>query len=28
MELVKEAKITEGWYLPQYSYAPNMKMAE
>ena len=28
MELVKEAKITEGWYLPQYSYAPEMKMAE
>lgn len=28
MELVKEAQITEGWYLPQYSYAPNMKLAE
>lgn len=28
MELVKEAKITEGWYLPQYSFAPQLKMAE
>ncbi len=28
MEMVKEAKITEGWYLPQYSYAPGKKLAE
>ena len=28
MEMVKEGKITEGWYLPQYSYAPGTKLAE
>jgi len=28
MDMVKEAKITEGWYLPQYSYAPGKKLAE
>ncbi len=28
MQLVNEAKLVEGWYLPQYSYAPGMKLAE
>jgi len=28
MDMVIEAKITEGWYLPQYSYAPGKKLAE
>jgi hypothetical protein len=28
MEYVNVADITEGWYLPQYSFAPGMKLAE
>ena len=28
MALVRETKTVEGWFLPQYSYAPGMKMAE
>ena len=28
MEYVREATTVEGWYLAQYSYAPDMKMAE
>ncbi len=28
MEFVNVADITEGWFLPQYSYAPGMKLAE
>lgn len=28
MEMVREANSTEGWYLPQYSFAPGMKLAE
>ncbi len=28
MEYVAEVKTIEGWLLPQYSYAPGMKMAE
>lgn len=28
MEFVRETRNEEGWYLPQYSYAPGMKFAE
>lgn len=28
MALVRDTKTVEGWYLPQYSYAPGMKLAE
>ncbi len=28
MEYVRDIEVVEGWYLPQYSYAPGMKIAE
>ncbi|WP_276391861.1 hypothetical protein [Eudoraea chungangensis] len=28
MKLVRDTRTTEGWYLPQYSYAPGLKFAE
>jgi hypothetical protein len=28
MKLVRETKTSEGWYLPQYSYSPDKKLAE
>ena len=28
MDYVRETKTVEGWFLPQYSFAPGMKFAE
>ena len=28
MGYVQQTKTIEGWFLPQYSFAPNMKLAE